>query len=192
MAKGVVTSEEDADVTSGGPGNTGGDVAIGVLCRDSCLGISVVAAAAPARLGVGGSDTFSLEKRGECWALFVPCFRDGVDLLLCTPLPPGVIGLLTPGVTGVGPNSERLLCLLDTDTFRRKLDHLLSAPMLAPELLRPMIVLDRPTGVVGVDGDLPGEGTPDCTSFTVSSFAAVPGIPMRKLSWFSMRKIKTS
>lgn len=95
------------------------------------------------------------------------------------------------GVTGVGPASDRLLCLLDTDTFRRKLFHLLSAFVLALELERFTTVLDL-LGVAGEPGTLLGLGTPDCTSLTVSWSAAVPGIPMRKLSWFSIRKIRTS
>jgi len=71
------------------------------------------------------------------------------------------------GVTGVGPASDRLLCLLETETFRRKLFHLLSALLLALELDRLTTVLDL-LGVTGEDGTLVGLGTPDCTSLTVS------------------------
>ena len=66
----------------------------------------------------------------------------------------------------------------------------LSAPALAVELDLPRRVFDL--GVVGVFGDLDGDGAPLCTSLTVSGSAAVPDIPIKKLSWFSIKKIRTS
>ena len=103
----------------------------------------------------------------------------------------GVAGLPMLEAIGVGPPSDRLLCLLETDTLRRRLPYLrmLSVPALALELERPTTVLDR-LGVVGVLGCL--TGVPLCTSLTVSGSAPVPGIPMRKLSWFSIRNMSTS
>jgi hypothetical protein len=85
------------------------------------------------------------------------------------------------GVTGVGPISERLLFLLDTDTFRLMLPHLrmLSAPALAFDPVRPTMVFDL-LGVVGVPGTC--DGVPVWTSRTVSGSASVPCMPMRKLS----------
>ena len=134
-------------------------------------------------LGVVGSEFFSRENRGDAWALPFP-LRDGTVLLRWT-LPEllGVNGLFTAGVTGVGPRSDFLLFLLVTETLRRMLPHFrtLSAPTLAFEVDRPTTVLARP-GVVGVLGVLVGEGTPLWTSLTVSESAAVPCIPMRKLS----------
>lgn len=103
----------------------------------------------------------------------------------------GVAGLPMLDVIGVGPPSDRLLFLLETETLRRMLPHLrtLSAPALALELERPTTVFDL-VGVVGVAGCL--TGVPLCTSRTVSGSAPVPGMPMRKLSWFSIKKISTS
>jgi hypothetical protein len=129
-------------------------------------------------LGVEGLEFFSRAKREE--GPTAPGRRAGTVLLRCT-LPPEVIGVLAIGVTGVGPASERLLCLLDTDTFLRKLFHLPSALLLALELDRLTTVLDL-LGVTGEAGALLGLGAPDCTSLTVWWSAAVPGIPMRKLS----------
>ena len=120
--------------------------------------------------------------------------REGTVLLRCTPLVLLVVlGLPIEGVTGVGPGSDRLLFLLVTETLRRRLPHFrtLSAPALAFELDRPMTVLDR-LGVVGVPGALDGVGTPLCTSRTVSESAAVPCMPIKKLSWLSIRKMRTS
>lgn len=75
-------------------------------------------------------------------------------LLLCTP-PGGVAGAGVP--EGGCPFSDRLLCLLDTDTLRRRLPHFrtLSAATLEFEPERPMTVFDR-LGVVGVVGGFAG------------------------------------
>ena len=102
---------------------------------------------------------------------------EGRVLLRWTPLnEEGVPGLVL----------EFLECFEDTDTFRRRLPYLrkLSAPPLALETERRTLVWV----VVGARGARP----PDSTALTVSSSAAVPFMPNRKWSWFSMRKIKTS
>lgn len=115
-------------------------------------------------------------------------------LLRCTLLVLlGVLGLPMLGVTGVGPASDRLLFLLVTETFRRMLPHFLtlSAPALAFELERPTTVLAL-FGVVGVVGTFDGVGTPLWTSLTVSESAAVPCIPIKKLSWLSIKNMSTS
>ena len=190
VAKGVVASLEEAEMIEGGAnGSAGGTAAIGVLCReDSRCSLSAANMIGDGRLGVEGFEFFSLAKRAE--GPTAPGLLVGTVLLRCT-LPPGVMGVPAIGVTGVGPASDRLLCLLETETFLRKLFHLLSALLLALELDRLTTVLDL-LGVTGEPGTLVGLGTPDCTSLTVSWSAAVPGIPIRKLSWFSIRKIKTS
>lgn len=193
FAKGVVASLEDADVISGGAGNNVGAVdVIGVLCNDSCLGLVVSTAIADVYpgLGVDGSEPLSRGNRGE--AVVLPPLREGTVLLRCTP-EAGVAGSPTTPPTTVGPPSDRLLrLLLESEAFRLILPNFptLSAPALALELVRPMIVFDLP-GVVGVPGGCL-EGLPLCTSRTVSGSAAVPCMPMRKLSWFSIKKMRTS
>lgn len=115
-------------------------------------------------------------------------------LLRCTPLVLlGVLGLPMDGVTGVGPASDLLLFLLVTETLRRILPHFLtlSDPALAFELERPITVFAL-LGVVGVAGGFDGVWTPLCTSLTVSESAAVPCMPIKKLSWLSIKKMSTS
>lgn len=65
-AMGVVTSLEDADITSGAAmgGNAGAVEATGVFCIDSCRA-TVASAEVVIGLGVDGSECFSREKRGE-------------------------------------------------------------------------------------------------------------------------------
>ena len=67
VARGVVTSLEDAEMTSGAAtgGKDGGVPAIGVLWTDACLEAELSVTVAPG-LGVGGSDVFSRGKRGDC------------------------------------------------------------------------------------------------------------------------------
>jgi len=163
VARGVVASLDEAEMISGAArGSPGPTAATGVLCTDdSGFGASVAIAPGIDRLGVGGSECLSRVNRGEGATL--PALRDGRVLLRCT-LPAGVTVL---GVTGVGPISDRLLCLLDTDTFRLRLFNLPPASVLAFELERPTTVLDL-FGVVGEDGGFAGLDTPLCTSFTVS------------------------
>ena len=131
----------------------------------------------PDWLGVDGSEFFCCENRGDCAEL--PPLLDGTVLLLCTPPLVGVAGVGVPGGTLL---SDLLLCLLDTDTFLRRLPHFLtlSAATLELDPDLPVTVLDL-FGVVGVVGGLEGE-LPLCTSRTVSGSAAVPCIPIRKLS----------
>jgi len=150
----------------------GCDGATGVASNDSGTELIVsvpIRGLAPADGVV--PDALSLVNRGED-----PSLRDGIVLLRCTE----VVGLIPAG-TGDGRSSSRLLCLLDEELFRLTSSSFLrlSARLLAFELDRPMIVFDRP-GVVGVDG--PFVGVPLCTSRTVSASAAVPCMPMRKLS----------
>lgn len=166
VARGVVASLEEAEMIEGGAsGNAGGTSAIGVVCtEDSRFSLSAATITGDGLLGVDGLEVLSRAKRADGSA--APGLRDGTVLLRCT-LPPGVVGVPPIGVTGVGPASDRLLCLLDTDTFRRKLFHLLSALVLALELDRFTTVLDL-LGVTGEPGTLLGLGTPDCTSLTVS------------------------
>lgn len=166
VARGVVASLEEAEMIDGGAnGSAGGTAAIGVLCReDSRCSLSAASTIGDGRLGVEGLEFFSRANRAE--GPTAPGLREGTVLLRCT-LPPGVIGVPATGVTGVGPASDRLLCLLETETFRLKLFHLLSALLLALELDRLTTVLDL-LGVTGEAGTLVGLGTPDCTSLTVS------------------------
>lgn len=94
VARGVVASLEDAEVTSGGAGNCGAVVAVGVIWRE--FGLSAVeglwttvstvvnpATATPELLeafGVVGSELWSRENRGD-W-LRLPPLLDGTVLLL--------------------------------------------------------------------------------------------------------------
>jgi hypothetical protein len=167
VAKGVVASLEEAEIMEGGAsGGPGGTAAIGVLCReDSRCSLSAANTIGEGRLGVEGFEFFSRAKRAE-EVPTAPGLLEGTVLLRCT-LPPGVMGVPAIGVTGVGPASDRLLCLLETDTFLRKVFHRLSALLLALELDRLTTVLDL-LGVTGEPGTLVGLGTPDCTSLTVS------------------------
>jgi len=166
VARGVVASLEEAEMIEGGAnGSAGGTAAIGVLCReDSRCSLSAANMIGEGRLGVEGFEFFSRAKREE--GPTAPGLLEGTVLLRCT-LPPGVMGVPAIGVTGVGPASDLLLCLLETETFLRKLFHLLSALLLALELDRLTTVLDL-LGVTGEPGTLVGLGTPDCTSLTVS------------------------
>jgi len=166
LARGVVASLEEAEMIEGGAnGNVGGTSAIGVLCReDSRCSLSAANTIGEGRLGVEGFEFFSRAKREA--GPTAPGLLVGTVLLRCT-LPPEVIDVPVMGVTGVGPASDRLLCLLETETFLRRLFHLLSALLLALELERLTTVLDL-LGVTGEPGTLVGLGAPDCTSFTVS------------------------
>lgn len=189
-AKGVVASLEEADVTSIGAGNAGAVGAVGVFWIE--LGLSEVdglwtivsttpggAIVAPAELldglGVVGSECLFCENRGD-WVVLPPLL-DGTVLLLCTPL----VGVAGVGVLGGKLLSDRLLCLLDTETFLRMLPHFLtlSAATLELDPDLPITVLDL-FGVVGVPGGF--AGVPLCTSRTVSGSAAVPCMPIKKLS----------
>ena len=70
----------------------------------------------------------------------------------------------------------------DTETFRRRLPNFrkLSAPPLALETERRTVEWEV------------GRSIPPSTSFTVASSAAVPFMPNRKWSWFSIKNINTS
>jgi len=166
-------------------------VATGVTCDDS-FSIVVLSGADPRKLvvglGVDGSEPFSRPYRGEA-----PADRfEGTVLLRCMALfrPEGLfsIGDAAPCPC---PLTEVLVEFLDdTERFLLMLPNLrtLSAPALDVELDLPNVLLLL--GVAGDPGD--GEGAPLWTSLTVFSSAAVPAIPTRKESWFSMRKIRTS
>jgi hypothetical protein len=112
-------------------------------------------------------------------------FFEGTVLLLAkTP----VLGVaVSAGLAGLGQPFECKDRLDDVDLLRRIEPSLatLSAPALAEDADRTI-----PVDCFGVDGGLI-TGVPFCTSSTVFSSAAVPCIPMRKWSWFSMRKIMT-
>lgn len=123
--------------------------------------------------GVGVSEGDSRWKRaaagrGECF--------DGTVLLRCTPL---VVGVCGAGEIGLGA-IDGADCFEETDTLLRTPALIL----LAPELERPRRLFGaRPTE---------GVGGPLSTSALVFSSAPVPAMPIRKWSWFSMRKISTS
>jgi hypothetical protein len=117
-------------------------------------------------------------------------FFDGTVLLLWTPLPEFEVA--SEGVTGLGGTPECLDPLDETDTFLRTPPYrlTLSAPALALDEDLPMTVaLERPA-VVGVRAC--GVEAPLSICFTVPSSTAVPSIPIKKWSWFSIKKIKTS
>ncbi len=101
--------------------------------------------------------------------------RDMPELPANEVTPEGVPGLETPGLPlSLEPRE-------DTDTLRRTPYFLrLSAPALALDAERPSGLGERT------------EGGPLSTSFWVFSSTAVPDMPMRKLSWFSIKKINTS
>lgn len=167
VASGVVFSLEEAEVIEGGASGNAGTAAAGAFGVE-CSRRWLPAAEAT---GEGLFDVEGLEglSRGKLRAdpAGPPGRLEGTVLLRCT-LPPGVVGVPTIGVTGVGPASDLLLCLLETDTLRRRLFHLPSAlVVLAFELERLTTVLDL-LGVTGEPGTLVGLGTPDCTSLTVS------------------------
>lgn len=166
VAKGVVASLDEAEIIEGAASGSAGDgEATGVFCtEDSGFAVSVGRTIGDCLFGVVGSDVFSRGNRGEGAA--APGRRDGTVLLRCT-FPLGDVGVPTRGVTGVGPFSDRLLCLLETDTLRRRLFHLPSILVLAPEVERCTTVRDL-LGVTGEPGTLPGLGAPDWTSLTVS------------------------
>jgi hypothetical protein len=112
-------------------------------------------------------------------------FFEGRVLLLASPLV-GVVEV-NAGLAGLGHPFECIDRLDDVDLFLRIEPSLaiFSAPALAVDGDRTM-----PDLGVGVDGGL-ATGVPCCTSATVFSSAAVPCIPIRKWSWFSMRKMMT-
>jgi hypothetical protein len=168
VASGVVFSLEEAEVIEGGATGIAGTGAASALgTGGSCLWLLAAEATGEGLFDVEGLVVFS---RGKLRAAGVapPGLLEGTVLLRCT-LPPGVVGVPIIGLTGVGPASDLLLCLLDTDTLRRKLFHLPSALLLllAFELERLTTVFDL-LGVTGDPGTLVGLGTPDCTSLTVS------------------------
>ena len=92
--------------------------------------------------------------------------------------PVGVPGEETPGLPRSLEWPDETETFLRTPNFRR-----LSAPALAFEA-------ERPTMLFGF-GDL-AEVAPLSTSLTVFSSTAVPVMPIRKLSWFSIKKMSTS
>lgn len=167
VASGVVFSLDEADVIEGGArGRAGTAVASALGMRGSCLWLLAAEATGDGLFDVEGLEVLSRGKLRAAGAA-TPGRLEGTVLLRCT-LPPGVVGVPITGLTGVGPASDLLLCLLDTDTFRLRLFHLPSALLLlAFELERLTTVFDL-LGVTGDPGTLVGLGTPDCTSLTVS------------------------
>ncbi len=112
-------------------------------------------------------------------------FFDGRVLLLWTPLPGllPVYGEEAAGVIGFGTLMECFDCLDETDTFRLIPPNLrrLSAPALALDADRPKAAF-RPFGMGPVGVVACGDGAPLWTSLTVCSSAAVPVMPIKKLS----------
>lgn len=103
---------------------------------------------------------------------------EGTVLLRCSP-PPFELEL---GV--LGPVTLPLEFLEETDMFRRRASYFLrlSAPPLALEAERLMVVFCK-----GGGGYMP-----PWMFWTVWASAAVPVMPNRKLSWFSIKKTSTS
>jgi hypothetical protein len=168
---GAVDAESEGAVSSGGVATSsttaGGDT-------------TVVAGGAT---GVMGATCASFREANlpDCRA---GDFLEGRVLLRASPL----VGVATnAGLAGLGQPLEWKDRLEAVDLFLRIEPSLatLSAPALAEDEDRTM-----PGFVLGVDGGL-STGVPFCTSSTVFSSAAVPCIPMRKWSWFSMRKMMT-
>jgi hypothetical protein len=151
----------------GARGRAGTAVASALGMRGSCLWLLAAEATGEGLFDVEGLEVLSLGNPRAPGAA-PPGRLEGTVLLRCT-LPPGVVGVPITGLTGVGPASDLLLCLLDTDTFRLRLFHLPSGLLLllAFELERLTTVFDL-LGVTGDPGTLVGLGTPDCTSLTVS------------------------
>ena len=174
-----------------GPRPAGGSVAMGVFSSDGIVSGTVVFTGGTRGPVADGSE-FLWVNRGE-W-LWLDLLEGTVLLRPRPPRPPRPDGTLLMGVDvfGVWVPPDSFDVFEETDTLRRRLPNFLtlSAPALAFEPDLPMTVLDLP-GVAEGDEFL-GVCEALCTSLTVFSSAAVPCIPIRKWSWFSMRKIKTS
>lgn len=186
----MAVSLEEAEVKSGAVKCADFEAdSVGTLCEDDLCLICALAGESEGPVGLGSarSELFSLVKRGEAPAEW----RDGTVLLRCIPLPM-VAGLPIAGDDVTAAPTDPLEPRDETDTFLLILPHLctLSAPALAFELDLPSPALVRPGGD-GEPGE-PGAGAPLCTSMTVFSSAAVPCIPIRNESWFSIKKISTS
>ena len=123
-------------------------------------------------------DPASAGDRFEGMVLLRPMPPELEPVVLSGLRPVGVPGDETPGLPRSLEWPEETETFLRTPNLRR-----LSAPALAFDA-------DRPTVLFGL-GDRVAP-TPLSTSLTVFSSTAVPVMPIRKLSWFSIKKIRTS